>query len=98
MEKEINCFGGIHILTSPQLTTTTIVEEKRSFRERWIEPLLHPVTLPFEPYVKTKFVAKTVPSRDCIAFGDTIIVHPAFLTEFTRALEAQLGKVNHGKI
>lgn len=27
---------------------------KRTLRERWIEPILHPITVPFEPWVKTK--------------------------------------------
>lgn len=44
------------------------------FRKRWIEPILHPVTLPFEPWIKTEVV--TIRERTWFYVGNEIICHP----------------------
>lgn len=44
------------------------------FRQRWIEPVLHPVTLPFEPWIKTRIV--NIRERTWFYMGHKIVCHP----------------------
>jgi len=72
-------FGGIDIIKSNYLPTRTETYEEEvelTFRERWIEPLLHGATLPFEPWVKTKWVTKTrqVPEPVCYMVGNQLLM------------------------
>lgn len=66
----------IPIHYSPLLPEFTDVQKtiKLSFRERWINPLLHPATIPFEPWVKVKIT--TVRERSWYYLGHKIICHP----------------------
>jgi hypothetical protein len=64
----------------------------RTFRERWIEPLLHPVTVPFEPWVKETLLVTTkeVPSRHLCQMADTIFCHPDIYDEVKKMLKEVL--------
>jgi hypothetical protein len=56
-----------------------------SLRERFIEPLLHPVTVPFEPWITTK--KETVLRPAFYYMGCRIITHPANYNFLKRQLE-----------
>lgn len=45
-----------------------------SFFERWVKPMLHPVTVNFEPWVKTKEIE--VSERTFFYMEDKILCHP----------------------
>lgn len=83
-------FNGFDIYESLLMTETETYEdvETLTFRQRWIEPLLHFVTLPFEPWVKTRKVIKTrtIPSKRVLVCGSTMFIHPAMRRELVSAL------------
>jgi len=90
-----------HMETPPNLTlydnpylTETVQETitvKLPFRERWIEPLLHPVIRPFQPWVKEReeTVTRTVPSRKILQTPHGLFVHPVMRPEVERMLAAK---------
>jgi hypothetical protein len=70
-------------LTEQEEYTLTV---DRTTMERWILPLLHPVTIPFEPWVKTRTETRyrVVPAKHVIIMGDKVIVHPEMLSKIMR--------------
>lgn len=86
-------FGGIRIYESELITEVEEYQEtiQLSFRQRWIEPLRHPVVLPFEPWVKTRVVTRSrnVPSRKIIQTEQGYFVHPAMKRELIQAIQSQ---------
>ena len=64
------------LMSNPYLPEFVDVEKTvlRSFRERWIEPILHGITIPFEPWVKTKVL--TTRERTWYYMGTKIVAHP----------------------
>lgn len=70
------------------------VEVKLTDRQRWIEPLLHPATVPFEPWVKTRIESGTrqVPSRKIIKTPQGLFMHPMMAAELRRAMVAEQEK------
>lgn len=75
--------NGTRVFTSQYLTMPEEFDEEmpRTFFHRWIEPLLHPATIPFEPWRKTKRERGTrqVPSNKAMVTPMGIVVHPAIL-------------------
>jgi hypothetical protein len=72
---------GFHILESIHMTKEVTGKKtvKRTFKERWLYPLLHPVLLPFEPWCKTRIESYTirVPRRDVAKLPNGVLVmHP----------------------
>ena len=69
------------------------VEVVRTFRERWVEPLLHGITVPFEPWVKTRTEQRerTVPSKQALAMPGGFVCHPAMVEEIRRILHEKGG-------
>lgn len=67
---------------------TRKVVVSRTFEERWINPILHPVTVPFEPWIKTKKVMVTVvgPSETIIAIPGGFICHPVMAVKIKEKL------------
>ena len=61
---------GIKIFENAYLTEprTHTWELPRTFEERWVRPVLHPATVPFEPWVKTRLeeITHQVPSEKVI--------------------------------
>lgn len=97
----MNYFAGIPIIESTLMVenTTIKITRKFTFKERWINPLLHPVTLPFEPWCKeqTMDVPTTVPSRKVLKTPAGLIMHPAMAQELRLRFEKNsngLGIVN----
>ena len=86
-------YGGVRIYVDANITETEEYEQEvtRSFRERWIEPILHGVTIPFEPWVRTKWVSKTrqIPSMKALARGGILYVHPALFERLKLELALQ---------
>ena len=71
---------GMDIIKSDYLPTRTETYEEEvelTLRERWIEPLLHGATMPFEPWVKTKWITKTrqVPEPVCYMVGNKVLMN-----------------------
>ena len=83
--KHIN---GRTVYTSVLMVDTIEVEGQLTFRQRWIEPLLHGITMPFQPWVKTRMVTKTVPSRRIIETPNGFIMHPAMFDELKHAMQS----------
>jgi hypothetical protein len=85
---------GINIYTSDLITETISapVRLTRSFDERWIEPLLHPVTVPFEPWVREKSTTMyyTVPSESIMQVPGGFICHPTMRQRLEAALIKRL--------
>lgn len=86
-------FSGINIYESELITEVEEYQEtvQLSFRKRWIEPLRHPVVLPFEPWVKTRVVTRSrnIPSRKIIQTAQGYFVHPAMKLELMQAIKSQ---------
>ena len=57
----------------PQFTESTKTVSL-TFRERFINPILHPVTIPFEPWIKTR--VEVTSERAFYYMGTKIITHP----------------------
>ena len=74
------------VYTSELIVDTIKVEEQLTFRQRWIEPLLHGITMPFQPWVKTRMVTKTVPSRRIVVTPDGFIIHPSMVDAMRREM------------
>lgn len=74
-------FRNLPVFESRYLTDTVEVEVEKTFRERWVEPVLHPVVEPFQPWVKTKLVLKEIPSRNVIKTSYGLFMHPALRQE-----------------
>lgn len=85
-------FNGIPVFTSDLMVKTVVTEVKikRSFYKRWIEPIKHPVTIPFEPWVKekTEIVTTIVPSDDVLQWENGLLMHP----ETFKTLKEELTK------
>jgi hypothetical protein len=81
--------NGRTVYTSVLMVDTIEVEEQLTFRQRWIEPLLHGITMPFQPWVKTRMVTKNVPSRAIYETPQGFIMHPAMLAELKRAMQSR---------
>ena len=76
----LNQWCGMDIIKSDYLPTRTETYEEEvelTLRERWIEPLLHGATVPFEPWVKTKWITKTrhVPEPVCYMVGNQLLMN-----------------------
>lgn len=73
-----------HLMTKVESFTTV----NRTFRERWVLPILHPATVPFEPWVKTKIISvyKLVPSKSILRIDKGLLMHP----ETRRAFDVML--------
>lgn len=84
--------GGLRIYENPALVEDEEYEEavQLTFRQRWIDPLLHPVTMPFEPWVKDRkeIRIRPVASRKIIHTPQGFIMHPAMAAEVRRQLGA----------
>lgn len=68
---------GMYLLqSSPYVPEFADVQKtvNLSWRERWLTPLRHPVTVPFEPWVQTK--TETVRERTFYSMGSKIFAHP----------------------
>jgi hypothetical protein len=76
--------NGRTVCTSVLMVDTVEVEEQLTFRQRWIEPLLHGIPMPFQPWVKTRMVTKNVPSRRIFETAQGFIMHPAMFAELQR--------------
>lgn len=83
-------FGGLKIYENPALVEDEEYEEtvQLTFRQRWIDPLLHPVTLPFEPWVKERkeMRIRLVASRKIFQTPQGLIMHPVMAVEVRRQL------------
>lgn len=57
---------------------------KKSKYERWILPIIHPITISFEPWIKTYKVKriKISPSKNIIATDYGFVMHPIMALEF----------------
>lgn len=75
---------GINIYENPYLTEREDCVVKKSLQERWITPLLHPVTVPFEPWVKTKTITVTVPSKKIFQTAFGLVMHPLVAAELRK--------------
>jgi len=82
--------GGLRIFVSELCTEAEEYEVvvQLSFRQRWIEPLLHGITMPFEPWVKTRTETRrrNVPLKKVIQTPQGLLMHPAMKDELLRAL------------
>lgn len=83
-------FGGLPIHENPYLTETETysVPVELTARQRWIDPLLHPVVMPFEPWVKTRVETRTreIPSRQIFQTSYGLFMHPAMRREVEKKL------------
>lgn len=72
----------IRIIESNMMVKSITVNSllKLSMYERFIKPILHPVTTPFEPWIKTRDVIRIVqvPRTDVLVIPGTrtIVAHP----------------------
>jgi hypothetical protein len=83
---------GMRVYSNPYMVEQKEVEETftLSWQERWLHPLLHPATVPFEPWVKEvkRMVTYTIPMAQALRVnGNDLIVHPAMLADLRRVLE-----------
>lgn len=78
--------NGMKVILSGSMTTLVEVEVERTFYERWIHPLKHGITVPFEPWVKTKKVTKEVPSMNALFTKDSIVMHPEMFEKLKKGL------------
>ena len=81
---------GMPIYENHNLTESQEYQEEvvLSFRKRWIDPILHPVVLPFQPWVRTKNVTKVrqVPASFVYKTQFGFIMHPDLKKELTQLL------------
>lgn len=80
---------GMQLIESPHLTEQEqyAVTVDKTTRERWLLPLLHPVTVPFEPWIKTRVETRyrTIPAKNGIMMDGKIFIHPAVMAEIMRS-------------
>lgn len=76
----MSLYTPYQFIETDKLPKTKIIEVEEtvelSFKERYIEPLFHPVTVPFEPWIKTKKVTRKIEVLDssiCYMMGNYII-------------------------
>lgn len=83
-------FMGFDIHENSWLTETEEYEVtvELTFYQRWIYPLLHGITEPFQPWVRTRVETRTrqKPSRSIFQMGNTLIMHPALRSEISAIL------------
>jgi hypothetical protein len=77
---------GIKIIEDPNLVEWKQEQKtvQRTFQERWIDPILHPITIPFEPWIKTEEITVETanPSRKILKTWDGILImHPSLRRE-----------------
>jgi hypothetical protein len=74
-------FGATAIYTNPLLVEMKeeLVIKELDWWDRWVEPMIHPVLLPFEPWVKTReeLVTRTIPMNAIFQLDGAWIMHPA---------------------
>ena len=83
----MNCLiENMKIYENAMLTEQQERVVKKSFRERWIEPIKHPVTVPFEPWVKTKTITVTVPMTKILQTPWGLFMHPVVAERLKKEL------------
>ena len=86
-----NNLCGIKVFTNPYMTESESYEEvvDKTWRERFIEPLLQFRFREFRPWIKTKTITWTrqVPSKKALMSGGSLMVHPVMLNEIKKQLE-----------
>lgn len=84
--------NGQRFFTSNYLTEIEEYDEEmeRTFFMRWIEPILHPATVPFEPWRKTVRVSgvRQVPAKNGFITPLGVVVHPSMMS---RIRDCQFG-------
>lgn len=72
-------YCSMKVFETSYLPTTTEeyeVEVELTFKQRWIEPLLHGVTMPFQPWVKTRTEIRTREVQAAFKMGNSLYCSP----------------------
>lgn len=81
-------YQGMIVYVDPNMVQSvrSIITVKKTFYQRWIYPLFHGITIPFEPWVKfqDEEIIQFFPSKDIIKMRGVLIMHPAIFAKLMK--------------